>query len=542
VAQRCFVDDEANALMRLFEWMDSSKGRVVFAARHPGHMPDGALKFRISPERPVVTNTVVETSRRVEPRKQSTSTRSSSMPVSAPSRKSNASPELESVRGDSHVKGTDISYRVDTDVRRMVQQVFGHYTAIGDPLNRTSLSTLKYMRFLRDCGLVSNEVRGSPKEFQFAPGERMRKSRSSSRPELVKAHVANPSFRGRQQRQSTDAFGRRGSGRSDAEPPSNTTRTSQTFTVSPSKLGNESSANENGLPLRIFPVPIITQVEADLIFLSATRAENQIENATKRNSNSSVGANGKRGSVSAKRHHMTCDSFVFALQDIASRCFPAEGQFAFEYFCEHVLAPLSDALLEVKGQDLARAAEAMADPEVVQLLARCCPGLEKIYLHYVEENAGRRACWTKEAMIRFAEDFDFLAEVNNLPLQKIFRDCTHHESLNGKGVAGEMSFSSFQLALVMISQKLHFSGDTGDDPTKRISLLFNRLNTIAGAYGNAGILRSSESPLIPGLPSPNLARRSNSGLNQDRLSGFRSDRRASASDMSWEAMMRDAET
>jgi len=320
----------------------------------------------------------------------------------------------------------------DIENKKIAQQIFGHYAAIGDPLNRTTLSTLKFLRFLRDCGLVSSEVEGGPKDFQFAPGERMKRSGSSSRleggnrpePPSVARSGSLTSLR----RPSGSGLGRRGTTQSLQGPPSvnATGRSSQVFTVSPSKMNNkETNGTDNGLPLRIFPVPILNQVDADLIFVQATRVDGNSAssgaNSLRRNSTSSVPA--KRGSVTAKRHHMTFDAFVAALRDIALRCFPGEAFGAYECFCERFLGPLSDTLLEVKGQDVAASAEFMAEPETMKLLERCSPGLERIYFTYAEQIAGRKPCWTSESMARFADDFELSREVSSLPMQKIFHDC-----------------------------------------------------------------------------------------------------------------------
>jgi len=589
VARRCFADDGATSVFRLFDWMDASKGRMVFASLYPGHVKGGTANFRIMPEKAAASlradRRLSNLGRKRNSTGQANNKSGQSGRLAADLSVANSPSEIVGIgaspdgeisetasqvaEGQSAICGqmspaleNPCGAQIKPELRKLILQVFGHYAAIGDPLNRTNLSSQKFLRFLRDCGLVGSDTPAASKEFQFSPGSRMQSSRSSSQPSLLRTRPRNNSSPNLSldSNRISDASngslvghsGRRGTTQAaQGGPRQSLSRSSQRFSISPSKMQGspDSGCNESGLPLRIFPVPLLTQVEADLIFVSATRkledlAPQREAFGTKRNS--SAGLPAKRGSVTAgRRHHLTTDSVLHALQGVALRCFPATPKDALEHFGERILLPLCETLLEVKGQDVSFAAELMADPETVRLLERCQPGLEKVYIFFAHEHAGRRAHWSSESMSRFAEEFDLLSEVNQLPLQKIFRDCTHYESLVGKGLDGEMSFGSFQLALLMIAQKVHLGAhqqQQANQALDRLINLFQRLNTIAGSSGAGSAWKASEAPLIPGLPpATSGGQRSLVGSEQKGSGGSRTEkRRTSAVEMSWEFMMQGA--
>merc|ERR1719453_553829 len=100
-------------------------------------------------------------------------------------------------------------------------------------------------------------------------------------------------------------------------------------------------------------------------------------------------------------------------------------------------------------------------------------------------------------MLRFAEEFDLVIEVGQLPMQKVFSDCTHYETVSGKGVDGEMSFESFQLALLVLAQKVHVGTKESSKPLDRVVVLFQRLNGSAGTTALSSALKLGDSPLFP---------------------------------------------
>eukprot|EP00397_Hematodinium_sp_SG-2012_P019887 GEMP01020460.1.p1 GENE.GEMP01020460.1~~GEMP01020460.1.p1 ORF type:complete len:640 (+),score=128.32 GEMP01020460.1:84-2003(+) len=70
--------------------------------------------------------------------------------------------------GDGQMIGAAPTYQ-----ERLVNQLFGYYAALGNPLNRTYLSTLKWNRFLRDAKLIPAETattqEGPPKRLSMSP-------------------------------------------------------------------------------------------------------------------------------------------------------------------------------------------------------------------------------------------------------------------------------------------------------------------------------------------------------------------------------------
>lgn len=206
---------------------------------------------------------------------------------------------------------------------------------------------------------------------------------------------------------------------------------------------------------------------------------------------------------------MEMDAFEKALFAISDRCLQMgslgnltvqddDGK-AFEAFCEKVLVPLSEQLLEVQGQDVSEAAALMAQPDTVSLFERVQPGIERVFQHYAKpaNEGGRAPFWSSESMVKFATDFELTSELSHLPLQKIFRDCVHVEYCAGHGRSGEMSLISFQLALVMLSQKIHASAMQGK--LDKLVLLFHRMNTISAMNGFPGPV-ARQNALLPGLP------------------------------------------
>jgi len=560
MARRCFSEEGWLTLARLFEWMDASKGRVIFASLHPGHLPGGPGSFRILPDgvasqvSPAFATggggsvgsssgdrriSYTERKAAIDQRRSWSGAAVASGGTGGSEVFNGGSPRSPRAHGShsgvgaaggfgwAEVAGSDDVAPIGLDApwaRRLVQQIFGHYTALGDPLNRTHLSTLKFNRFVRDCGLVSPEACGAV-SFQFVPADRARSSSTGRTPMRSGrssgiADGGSNSGRGQGQRswQALPLAPAPGKQRGEGCGAGGAAN----FTVSPSRPVHASS---RGLPLRVFASPPLTQVEVDLIFVQATQKEGaSSSDSGTRGSGSRRSTSGPHAGTSSfsnsapartimKRHHMVVAAFRRALFELSCRCFPkhsnsnatfAKGDQAFDAFCTEVLLPLSDALLEVKGQDVSFAATLIGEPDAVRLLQRCQPGLEKVFLHYSQQgDPDRRAHWNIDIMMRFAHDFELTQEVSHLPLQRIFRDCTHYESCSGHGsVDGEMSFVSFQLALVMVAQKVY--GVRCANSLERVVHLFHRMNGIAGTSSFQGPSCRSE-VLIPKLGLLELA-------------------------------------
>merc|ERR1712176_229199 len=103
--------------------MDASKGRLVFAGRHPGYIPNGTANFRIAPEK-----NSTDMGRHTES-KEGVSRNNSNLPTgrSALHSKHNGRECSQSWAQFPE----DAPASTDAEYRRMAQQIFGHYSAIG---------------------------------------------------------------------------------------------------------------------------------------------------------------------------------------------------------------------------------------------------------------------------------------------------------------------------------------------------------------------------------------------------------------------------
>ncbi|CAK0861548.1 unnamed protein product [Prorocentrum cordatum] len=386
-------------------------------------------------------------------------------------------------------------HRVAGPDGHQVLQTFGHYAALADPLNRTSLSSLKFRRFLRDCGLLSSEAR--------------RRSASSS---------AGPLGGGEPRRCTEASLGGSAPGgllRSGSLGPAR--RGSASLSVSRGGLAS-------GLPLRVFGKALLTEVQADLLFVQARR------------SGSMGPARGGGGGAVARApgKQLGVEGFRKLLQDLSQRCAPHlrpagadPASSSLELFCGQVLGPLNQLLLEASGSEAAAAARTMESPEAVLLLRRARPGVERLFAAYASAAPGREPAWSVEATARFAEDFHVSQELGPLTVQRAFQDCIHHEGCRSGGSDAELSAATLELVLVLLAQKLHGS-QQGATPLEKVLELFRLMNGIASSSGFAGRSWPPHEQLIP-VP---LARRASA----DSLTAAP---RASrdAGDMTWADML-----
>lgn len=503
LARKVFPEElcpnDATRIARLFERMDASKGRIAYATKFPGNARGSVGGIRLLPEG---STFAPESGRRrsslgmSSPEARRSSVRRSVVEAAIqPLDSAKAAAEVEFDFEDGMEK-----LKIPERLRRLIQQVFGYYAALGDPLNRTYISTLKFNRFLRDCGLLSSDAHGAV-SFKFNPAPRGSVN-MGPRQSLGGGGGGGP--RGSIRRSGSDSSIRRGSASLTAVPEVRRTSIRDAFTVSASRK-SFSGPSGDALPLRVFLDPPLSQVDADILFVQVTGVP-EPERRT------SLGGPGERSGSTTnakKKKHMEIEAFEKALIQISDRClqlgalgnmtFQDDDGKAFEAFCEKVLVPLSEQLLEVQGQDVSEAAALMAQPDTVSLFERVQPGVERIFHHYSRpaNEGGRPSYWSSESMVKFATDFELTSELSHLPLQKIFRDCVHVEYCAGHGRAGEMSLISFQLALVMLSQKIHAS--TMQGKLDKLVLLFHRMNTISSMNGFPGPM-ARQNALLPGLP------------------------------------------
>lgn len=447
---------------------------------------------------------------------------------------------------------------------RLVAQVFGYYAALGDPLNRAHISTLKFSRFLRDCGLLPCDPQGAV-SFQveraaegglrrYGPGGRtsISKAPTGSRGERLRVSVSSSpsgpqaSAGGYPSKDAAppgglQAGGRRASFTVSAHRQGGALRGSDLVSNSPGMGGlrrGSQTSSAPGLPLRYFPAPPLQQVDVDLIFLQATQDARPAAEGNEGislvqkagfvyKSEGPSGAGWYPNKKTQRRHHMTAGAFEHALLDIALRVFPGrQPEEGITELCEKILIPLSERLVEVSGVDVSAAAITMADPEMMEVFGRAQPGLEKIFLYYADRVKAPNAppFWAAECFLRFAADFEITLELAHLPLQRIFHDCVHLEGASGQappaGRGGHssgqaaMSFLSFQLSLVIVAQRLGGATETAS-AVQRVVLLFHRMNAVtAMSTQERGPSARFSLLSVPALPEDEVAS-TRTGLAQE---------------------------
>jgi len=546
VAHRCFADEGAASVIRLLQWMDSSKGRLKFAAKHPCLLPQSAANFKLLPDplpdefhdlvplsKRRESNCGVHTSESLTSNRNSTFSRGSVQrgmvrPRSAPRlevQSENAKPHV----ADSKLKEGSAGPSCATeDVQDVIQRLFKFYAALGDPLNRTMLTTLKFNRFLRDCGLISSEVQNSA-NFDFVPSERKSKTEEDGDSYAGRSVDSSSSGASLTARRASSvgrvagSFGRTSTVQRSSlqgRPQARQDRRS-TFTVSSMRMSSKEAGNHEltSLPLKVFPEPPLTQVDADLLFLQAIRRQDATESLAVR---SSIVVRRSANTSNMRRHQLTEEGFSKVVTEIASRCMPesgADGQALLD-FSRRVLQPLREVLPDASGEDVTAATEMIGSKEGQKLLMRCRPGLEKIFQMYSTcEGHGRYPHWTPESMLRFATDFAITSEVSHIPMQQIFAACAVQEGSNSK--TGQMNLHGLQLALVTIAQKINSCQEGA--PLEKVVSFFLRLNAVAGAKRGAGPrLGAQFEPLLP-LPRHSTPTRHRAGTptKSERASEFR---------------------
>lgn len=245
-------------------------------------------------------------------------------------------------------------------------------------------------------------------------------------------------------------------------------------------------AARSALPLKVFPVPPLSQVEVDLIFVQATRPDDTQE---RRRSVIKVGGGSKR--------LMTVESFVKALVDVAVQVMapePEDVSNSLEDFCKRVIRPLNEILLRSRSEDLLGVLELQEKPEVKRLLQDCSFGIQKLFLCYASEPTSKRAFWNSDSVTRFAIDFDFLGEVSNLPLQRMFQDAC--QSTNQLKAEEKLLLENFPLFLLMLANKTH-AGQACPVLQDRVVLLFQRINAIACTSTQAPRFGLAKEALLP---------------------------------------------
>lgn len=356
------VQGDSNAFVQLLERMDAvNPAKALFFV-------DNATRSRKSGFSPAPRCTASRSSRGSVDRSRTSLERSrASLERSTRASRADASRTSMESRTNTSTGSGDMDERRRTYAgdaapsarERLVSQLFGYYAALGNPLNRKYISTLKWNRFLRDAKLLPTES-GRSSEYRSAR---------------------------------------------------------------------------------------LSHIDADLIFVQA------------------VGKN--------VRHHMSVRTFEIGLHLIAEKLYGKGGD-SFAQLCDAILSPLSERLLELHGQDVTQCAIAMAEPEMVALFSHALDGVARLFHTYA-----RNGVLTPECFARFCTEFDITQDMSHMPLQRIFSDCVNVEYSAGHGNLNEMSLLSFQLALVLIAEKVGKEGTM----VSKVAQLFRRLNAVALSHG-----------------------------------------------------------
>ncbi|CAE7443480.1 unnamed protein product [Symbiodinium necroappetens] len=186
---------------------------------------------------------------------------------------------------------------------------------------------------------------------------------------------------------------------------------------------------------------------------------------------------------------------------------PEDVSGGLENFCRRVIVPLNGVLLRSRSEELVCALDVLDKTEVKRLMTDCSTGLNKLFACYATEPTARRPHWNSDSVTRFAIDFDFLAEVSNLPLQRMFQDACQHTS-NFRAAEEKLLVEGFPLFLLMLANKTHTS-QVCNAPEERVPILFQRINAIACTATQAprfGLAKEQLLPLLGALEPCRLRR------------------------------------
>jgi hypothetical protein len=412
LAQRVFDDDGPIAVNRLLAWMDNSQGRRAFADAHPGQLSAAKLKL--------VPDVVPEECK----------TWRENLTAS-----SEGAPEQESFTTASTRRNSRKGSVVESlEARRAIHQVFEHYAVLGDPLNRSSLNSMKFNRFLRDIGALSSDVA------------------AGVTPAVTSAKFAPPVRRGSV---TSCASSRMMTRRPSTSSIQNDTKKRLSFSVSEKSVAS--------LGIAVFAAPVIDQVDADMLFLQSVRI------AEAASSDEGFG----KQPCSQKIKKMEVDDFTRALAGLAEKCYPDvaasdKGQ-ALADFAEKVLLPLLGLLGgDVPPEDIATARSFECDEDEVNLIEKCKPGLQKIFKLYAAGRKGSKFYWGLDSASRMTTDFGIAPEISRNAMQRMCRCATPE---------GDMSYNEFTFTIVLIALRIY--ADMLGGTIDKVLALLRRMNAVA---------------------------------------------------------------
>ncbi|CAD7953619.1 unnamed protein product [Amoebophrya sp. A120] len=349
------------------------------------------------------------------------------------------------------------------EIDHLLQQLFLYYSSLGDPLNRNSMSSMKFNRFLRDAGLLPAELPKGALSFD----QKSLQVKSKLYSNYAQLH---------------DAGDYHGSGKC-------------TRTANLERLVENSDF-------------VLNQVDVDLIFLQATNYERKKQHS----------------SGHQVRHLLTVKSWRRAVADIAVRRYlelfgvgverlmqeqPEAVIFAtaITSFAEAILQPLCNALDFQSHVDVSNFAVEMGRKEMVELFhsPNISDGISKIFAYYADQTYTTSAAnansammnlnslrWTVNSFLKFCADFEIQEELSHLPLQRIFQDCAQVElvekrtantlptSKAEKASGDQLTRLGFQLSLVLLAVKLNKADSSLPSLQDQVIALLHKLNHAQG--------------------------------------------------------------
>lgn len=232
------------------------------------------------------------------------------------------------------------------------------------------------------------------------------------------------------------------------------------------------------LPLRSFPAPPLSQVQADLMFVQAMNAPGKED------------AEGRSTSSARSRNRLTQDGFAKLMLEIGARCMAeCSAQAALASFVVEVLDPLLVILESTdKDNDVSAAAEVLEDPygggtPMPEVLDACKDGLDQLFKMYSRLDMKYGHHWTMQSLTKFSRQFRLGPEFTPRALQRVLSECTR---LRPTSVCGSMklNYDGYRLALIIVSQK--FRANEGGSTHDKVRRFLDHLNMIAESTPGLG--------------------------------------------------------
>jgi hypothetical protein len=376
---------------------------------------------------------------------------------------------------------------VSAEARDMIMRIYNYYTTLGEPLKR-EMSTRKWMRFLRDAGIVNPEM-GSVMSSQM--GSRIGQSQMSMKGERYRY-----------------AF-------------------SPTKSQMASYAGGAPVATEdNELPLRVFEFPPLSSVDADLIFVKARQGRHQFSMMARKGFTyrergeygagyySTVDTSKKSGrkegaAGQGQATHIDQESFTNAIEAVATKVYGQDATHAaeglkvvsgnpkaeehIERFCAEILVPLLAVLADtdtlVKAADVPAYADEVSQ-ETAILFKSVWEGLDKIWKAYKQNSMPG---WMIDDFIDMMTEFQIIERIKPVIARRVFYV---HAKASKNMMTPSLTFETMLDTLVLVAEKVEqanvFASTTG-----RVLALLHHMNQVCFRTRLAHLRPLFVLPLIP---------------------------------------------